>query len=208
MKTYVQNVYLHLVLKNVLVQCLLCNIFHWQLMSVIWWTEIVYLNIDYCGFKWTTLYYKERAQIFLSNFLSVNNCPTSIDPCTYNCIKCSTFIPWIICMILLLMLSFSLSLAMYFNWACSKCNHATFQYWKNWLWNIFFQGLKLNPLFETRCAFDGRMHWVHVYIVVLIVSRLCVLRLWIICMPGGQVKFDFQKQKKRQSCKLPQVQEV
>lgn len=60
--------------------------------------------------------------------MSVNNCPTSIDPCTYNCIKCSTFNTmnhltacheinshvWY---------SFSLSLAMYFNWACSQCYH-------------------------------------------------------------------------------------
>lgn len=44
--------------------------------------------------------------------------------------------------------------------------------------------LKLDPLFEIRCSFDGRMHWVHVYIEVKIVSRLCVLRLDNACLGG------------------------
>lgn len=64
--------------------------------------------------------------------------------------------------------------------------------------SLSFQEMKLDPLFEMRSSFEGRMHQVHVYIEVLIVSRLSVGRLDNACL-GGEWNLIFQKLVKPQN---------
>jgi hypothetical protein len=66
---------------------------------------------------------------------------------------------------------------------------------------ISFQEIKLDPLFEMRSSFEGRLHQVHVYIEVLIVSRHSVGGLDNTCL-GGEWNLIFQKLVKPQNLKF------